>query len=247
MVTIGSARIDENGNIIGGMAGDQTGREVCTEAYYVHKLGWVMLRPKDSKMAIRLAKAMMDACSNKNIGYDQGQRESIVPMFKKYRGLGMIHEPCETDCSKLVEVCVWQATGKDPGWFTTGNAVDVLSKTGYFEKPVNVNSYTKLKMGDILCTKTKGHIVIVTSDDFEVVVEKEKSDKAKPAVYMVTTALNIRKGAGITNAVLGVLTKGTEVKATGDTENISGTKWFKVKTPTGTTGWVSGKYLKKKK
>ena len=69
MVTIGSARIDENGNIIGGMAGDQTGREVCTEAYYVHKLGWVMLRPKDPKMAIRLAKAMMDACSNKNIGY----------------------------------------------------------------------------------------------------------------------------------------------------------------------------------
>lgn len=34
---IGSARIDENGNLKNGKAGDQTGKEVCTQSYYMHK------------------------------------------------------------------------------------------------------------------------------------------------------------------------------------------------------------------
>lgn len=34
---VGSARLDENGNVSGGAAGDQTGREVSTQPYYMHK------------------------------------------------------------------------------------------------------------------------------------------------------------------------------------------------------------------
>lgn len=34
MVRVGSARIDENGKVIGGQAGDQTGQEVAVEAWY---------------------------------------------------------------------------------------------------------------------------------------------------------------------------------------------------------------------
>ena len=41
-VIIGSARIDENGNIHGGKPGDQTGREVSTQAWYQHRKGWVV-------------------------------------------------------------------------------------------------------------------------------------------------------------------------------------------------------------
>ena len=40
MVIIGSARIDERGNASQGKAGDQTCKEVATEPYYRHRLGW---------------------------------------------------------------------------------------------------------------------------------------------------------------------------------------------------------------
>lgn len=34
---IGHASIDENGQIAGGEVGDQTGREICTREWYMHK------------------------------------------------------------------------------------------------------------------------------------------------------------------------------------------------------------------
>lgn len=37
---VGSARIDENGHVQGGKPGDQTGKEVSTQVYYVHTKGW---------------------------------------------------------------------------------------------------------------------------------------------------------------------------------------------------------------
>ena len=245
-VIIGSARIDENGHIIGGAAGDQTGREVCVEPYYRHSLGWVCIRPKDATIGIKISTAMMQACSNNHIGYDQGQRESIVPMYKKYGSLKAIKENCETDCSKLVAMCVLQATGKDPGWFSTANAVDVLGKTGLFEKPFNVTDPEKLCVGDILCTKTKGHIVVVTAGKSRTVTSKKETngDMVQHNKYRVTTALNIRADAGVHAPWLGTLSKGTITEFLGEFKVVSGTKWYKVKSK-GITGWVSSKYLKK--
>ena len=42
-VYIGSARIDERGKISGGAAGDQTGKEVSYQTWYLHSKGWVVL------------------------------------------------------------------------------------------------------------------------------------------------------------------------------------------------------------
>jgi len=63
-VIIGSARGDERGKAHGGKAGDQTGRELSTQNWYLHKKGWVVLRPKSPEAAKKVAKAMraeMDA------------------------------------------------------------------------------------------------------------------------------------------------------------------------------------------
>ena len=70
-VYVGSARIDENGNAYNGKAGDQTGKEVSTQKYYVHSKGWRVFRAKDRKAALKIAEAMEAACANKYIGYDQ--------------------------------------------------------------------------------------------------------------------------------------------------------------------------------
>ena len=161
MVTVGSARIDERGNANWGKAGDQTCKEVATEPYYRHRLGWYLLRPKEAAVAKKISLAMVEACLNNNIGYDQSERYGIINCLKKYGRIVKINERTEADCSSLVRACCIQA-GILVGDFNTSNEVAVLEKTGAFHKAVVVTNDTKLCEGDVLVTMTKGHTVIVT-------------------------------------------------------------------------------------
>ena len=161
MVKVGSARIDENGNANWGKAGDQTSREVATEPYYKHSLGWYMLRPKEAAVARKIGLAMVEACLNANIGYDQSERYGVINCLKKYGRIAKINERTEADCSSLVRACCIQA-GIQVGDFNTSSEVAVLERTGAFQKAVIVTNDTKLCQGDILVTRSKGHTVIVT-------------------------------------------------------------------------------------
>ena len=173
MVKVGSARIDENGNISGGRAGDQTKREVATEPYYSHRLGWYMLRAKNPDIARKIGLAMVEACLNDNIGYDQSGRYGVIECLKIYGRLAKINKPTEADCSSLVRACCIQA-GINVGDFNTASEVAVLERTGAFHKAVAVTPGTKLQVGDILVTRSKGHTVIVTESD------NKPEDKPKP-------------------------------------------------------------------
>ena len=154
---VGSARVDERGRYAGGAAGDQTGKEVSTQDYYVHSKGWYVLRPKNPDVANGIANSMSRACSNSNIGYDQGDRLNIVKHGTNTK------TKTECDCSSLVRVCVKEASGKDVGNFTTANEASVLERSGLFEKRKSVGPLTKLYNGDVLVTKTQGHTVVVVS------------------------------------------------------------------------------------
>lgn len=157
MIRFGSARIDENGKIVGGKPGDQTGREVSMQNYYMSSKGWYCLRPKSVDHATKLAKAMTLACDNDNIGYNQDQRYQVIS-----KGINS-KTPINADCSSLVRACIIYATGKDVGNFTTYSEADTLEGSGLFEKRFAVKSETDLYDGDVLVTKTKGHTVIVVS------------------------------------------------------------------------------------
>ena len=162
-VIIGSARHDEKGKYTNGAKGDNLQistpdykGEVSMQNFYVHKKGWNVLRPKDSSIAHKIAENMKSACNNKNLGYSQSDRYGVIKNGIKTT------IPSNCDCSSLVRACVKEATGKDPGDFTTANAIQKLSATGLFEAPFSYSYDTSLHEGDILCTKTKGHIVAVT-------------------------------------------------------------------------------------
>ena len=161
VIKIGSARIDENGKATGGKAGDQTGKEVSEQGFYMHSKGWLCFRAKDVSVANELAKAMRDACANNNIGYDQGNR-SIMTMLKKYGSMDKIKEKTETDCSNLVRGSIYQATGIDVGNFNTATEPAALRKSGLFDE-VEISSEKDIYNGDVLVTKTKGHTVIAVS------------------------------------------------------------------------------------
>ena len=162
-VIIGSARIDERGKLSGGQAGDNkqksstndTVGEVSMQNFYVHSKGWYILRPKDANIAKKIASNMKTACNNKNIGYDQMNRLGVMTYGVNSK------VKTETDCSTLVRACVKEASGKDPGNFSTLNEADMLEKSGLFEKRIAYTSNTTLYTGDVLVTKTKGHTVIV--------------------------------------------------------------------------------------
>lgn len=162
-IIIGSARHDETGKYINGQKGDSLQSsvpdlkgEVSMQKFYVHRKGWNIIRAKDIKTADKIAEIMRNACNNPNIGYSQSDRYGIIR-----NGTGT-KQKCNCDCSSLVRQCIREATGKDPGDFTTRNAVIKFDAMGCFEKVIPYTSKTLLYSGDILCTKSKGHIVIVT-------------------------------------------------------------------------------------
>lgn len=171
---VGSARIDENGHAHGGAAGDQKQTagtpdykgEVSMQTFYVHSKGWYIFRAKKEKHRKKLAKSMIRACNNKNIGYDQYQRDGVVVKGTDTK------EPTECDCSSLVRRCIIEATGKDPGNIRTVSMPAMLKATGLFEPMMSYTSHTTLYTGDILVTKVSGHTVIVCygedSDDGKV-------------------------------------------------------------------------------
>lgn len=161
MIEVGSARIDERGNANWGKAGDQNSREVATEPYYRHRLGWYLLRPKEAAVANKLAQAMREACANDNIGYSQSDRYGVLNNLKIYGSIAKIKAKTNADCSSLVRACCIQS-GILVGDFNTSSEVAVLEKTGAFQKAVTVTNDTKLCAGDILVTRTKGHTVVVT-------------------------------------------------------------------------------------
>ena len=165
-VKIGHASGDENKGIKGGTAGDQTGKEVCVRSWYSG--GWEFVaRPKDQAVAEKIAASAEAGCSNPNVGYDQGGRNTLLNAAKAVDfDLSKIANACEADCSSFVSVCVRAALGRD---FYTGNAPttrtlkNVLKGTGGFEiledsKYLTSDKY--LRRGDILC-KAGSHTVMV--------------------------------------------------------------------------------------
>ena len=163
-IIIGSARSDERGKLSGGKAGDQKqttqddySGEVSMQNFYLHKKGWYIMRWKDAAFAEECAKAMQRACNNPNIGYDQNQRNGILKAGTR------TSIKTECDCSALVRQCIKEATGIDPGNFTTENEVTVLKRTGLFQPVIKYRNGTPLYNGDILVTCVKGHTAIVVS------------------------------------------------------------------------------------
>ena len=168
-VKIGSARIDENGRAHGGKAGDQTGREVSTQSWYLHSKGWRVYKAKNPAVAEKIAQCMERACKNDKIGYDQYQRNTLYKEAEKVGfDVAKVTTPVETDCSALMRVCIAFAgiTGLPEG-FRTGNMPGNLHKTGAFTELTGSkyqSQSTYLGRGDILVTKTSGHTVVVLSN-----------------------------------------------------------------------------------
>lgn len=167
---------------IRGTAGDQTGKEVCTRKWYKHSKGWVTLRCTVPGMAEHIAYAGEVLAANPNVGYDQSQNQTLWNLLKA-NGFDIknINKKVETDCARLVRVCVQYAAikmGLDitiPDFYTATLA-NALVKTGLFEK-LTASKYNDrddyLNRGMIQVTKVKGHTWIICTNGSKAEKEPE--------------------------------------------------------------------------
>lgn len=167
---ISHASIDERGNIVGGKAGDQTGKEVCTRSYY--SKGWnVVVRMKTPTMREKVADCMVKAVDNNYIGYNQARRMTLINYA---RNVGYdpskVTTPCDCDCSSLVTLACIYAGIREASLIVGGNAATTstlrkrLQATGavdVFTTKDYTASDSNLIRGDILI-KEGSHTAVVT-------------------------------------------------------------------------------------
>lgn len=243
-VKVGSARINEFGEISGGIPGDQTGQECMIEDAYIHPDGWVIIRAKDADVREKIAQDMVYICNNDLIGYDQPRDETLLDAVRPYGfDASKVNRACDTDCARAVRVCVLYA-GIECESFYTGNEIQTLEKTGAFEiirdteYTSNVENFVK---GDILCTPVKGHTVVVVSTKGEKMEGFEFwCDTKEAGDWKTRGTTNIRQFGGTDAKIMGIAPNNAVIRADGIIcfETALNKKWFHVNY-FGTTGFVS--------
>ena len=234
---------DERGQASGGEAGNQNGRELRTQAWYLNPKGWIVLRPKSLEVAKKIAYDAKAAANNMHIGYDQKERNTLYAAAEKVGfDCAKVTTDCECDCSALVKVCIAYA-GIKVGHFNTASEVNVLMKTGQFDKLTDAKYTEKseyLRTGDILVTKVKGHTAVVINDgDKAEVVSESIVEKPNSGKYvLVLGSVNVRKTAP-SGRVIMTAHKGDKLPYLDETVEFSDkSKWYYVSSPAG-YGYIS--------
>lgn len=249
IVTVGSARIDENGRARGGKAGNQNGRELASQAWYKHEKGWVVLRAVDPGQAEKIALAMERAIANRHIGYDQDGRLTLYKAAEKVGfDPGRVTADVGCDCSSLVRVCLAFAGIATPN-FTTATEAKVLLATGRFRQltgPEYTDRADRLERGDVLVTRSQGHTVVVLSDGLLAGKRDEAMDEpaaapadpVQAALWRATRGTYwLRKKPGLTGAKIAAVPSGSHVRVYGEVGS-----WLAVKVrETGQKGYISQK------
>ena len=160
---IGHACSNENTEITGGKAGDQTGREVRINTFYDGQVWQSIYRCKDKAKAKLIAQYMKDACLNDCIGYDTGStRYSCWDEAMKIRSLKGITKPCNTDCSQLMDICVNLAGIPLDKYLWTAIEDALLMSTGMFDRITDqeILRGNGVILGDILWRSRHTAIVV---------------------------------------------------------------------------------------
>lgn len=156
-VIIGEARCNEKGQLYGGQPGDQTGKEVGVGYWYDG--GWdYVFRPKDPKVAEKIAQAMIDTCGNANIGYNASPPNRYAAWDnaeKNGHNIKGITKKGDTTCSQAASMCMRAAGIPEkyaPRFMDIATMRRVMPKNPYFTI-LTGKAYTKsaknLKPGDM--------------------------------------------------------------------------------------------------
>lgn len=218
MVRVASARINEKGTITGGQPGDQTGKEVSIQNWYLHKKGWIVIRAKDDNIREAIAHNMESIVNNDNIGYCQTHRSSLTTASKQYGyDASKVTQKVEVDCSEAVRNCLLYA-GIPIQSFSTATEATAIMHTGEFYKitDTQITNYPDyLIRGDNLVTRTKGHTVVVLDNGQHIF-----------KTYTVKPGDNLTKIANMFNTTIDKILADNRSKYPGITRNYILSGWI---------------------
>ncbi|MBO7070547.1 MAG: SH3 domain-containing protein [Bacteroidales bacterium] len=248
-VYVGNAVCDENGHARGGEPGDQTGRELRIQPWYLNAKGWRVFRAKSEEAAKRIAWDCRAACENMAIGYNQTTRNTLYNASKHFGfNCSEVTELCECDCSSLVRVCILYAGIKINDFNTTSEPTRLLN-TGEFEEMEGekyTNSPDYLREGDVLVTRTKGHTLVILNDgpkahEDDPQPEPEPEPTPEPPVVsyrvvVVGRSVNVRSSDSTAGRVLFVAHRGNQFPLI----DIADSGWYHIKTYKG-DGYISNR------
>ena len=258
-VMIGGASSDENRAAKGGQAGNQTGSELKIQKWYNGKWNAV-LRPKDPALAEQLAIQCEGACGNKNIGYDQSERNTILKAAQAANWiLANISTPCECDCSSLMSVCCI-ACGLPEKYFyvknnlcTTRTIAAACKNSCAFTELTDEKYLTQkdyLKRGDILVAAGSHTCMVLqngskaekTESSSPTLIDKIKdlfsSDDSSYTGIVTGGSVYVRKGPGKTYKSVSVAHRGNKFTIVEEKDG-----WGRIKGDS--ERWISLKYIKK--
>lgn len=211
MVKIGNAVRNEKGGIAGGEIGDQDGKEVRIQNFYVK--GWTsVFRAKSAAMAEAIAANMEAACKNDNIGYSQKENRYTLYESLKANGKNMSTARGDCDCSELVRLCCWLAGANLPTKISTSNMLSAFKASGQFEifgDAAHTQSDAYARRGDIYMRR--GHTFVVLEDGQKAGQDDEESDEEnlltgkahRVIVDGVKQWCNVRSGPSKEDAIIG--------------------------------------------
>ncbi len=153
-VTLAHAVGSENGTT-DGKRGDQTGKEVRLQSWYLSGDGWdYVLRAKNEVNRNLIATDAEYGARNPHLGYSQPDRYSAWDIVcKKCFDLSLLDKDANCDCSQLVSIASNYAgyaipkdtyTGNMKSRYTATKGFKIYSSAAYTKK------YDKLVRGDIL-------------------------------------------------------------------------------------------------
>lgn len=251
-VLIGHASISENGTI-NGSKGDSTKKEVFTRTWY-GTWDFMAIHP-DATVREKHAKAIEAACANDNIGYGQGDRNTLNTLAKAVGYVLSKVGKCNCDCSSLQNVAAVASgapgvTYGSNGW-VTANMKTKLSAAGY--KIITDRSYLTSEdycVRGAIYVKSGVHTVCGLTNGSKAQKTLAKVGFATTTVpaapgntsysgkgigtAVAKTSINIRAGAATNYKSYGVINKGTAVEVL----EVLSSGWYKIVWPGASCGYA---------
>lgn len=241
-VKIGHAAGSETGGREGA-SGDQTGREVRIDKWYISGDGWGWyIEAKDPALLERMAVLMEQACANPNIGYSRTNRYKWYNSAKANGGDVTLADG-DCDCSSLVSGIANLAGANVTNRLATASMLNAFKKSGDFniytdDDHLKSDKYAKrggiyLRVGHTLMVLENGSKAFSDAPAIEYPTYTVKP----PYVLVLGGRVNIRTGAGTGNAILYEEKKGSKLTLLDRDEK---TGWYCIDTPHG-LGYISNR------
>lgn len=213
-VTLAHAVGSETGTT-DGKRGDQTGKEVRLQAWYISGKKWdLVLRCKTKKNRTLIAEDAVAGARNNNLGYSQPDRYSAYDIVKSLGyDLRLLDKAANCDCSQLATICANYAGYAIARDTYTGNMKSRYLATKDF-KCYTSNAFTtyynKLVPGDLL-VREGAHTAIVVNNVYWLQSILKRSNASGRAADVKALQARLNEIGGASLVVDGILGSKTEL------------------------------------